>query len=158
MDDESGESMEPMEEVPLKGLGESEMERLVRGWRVLIPATLFNVDRSPRVRCAPLTRANCLHFAARRYMYICSAVCAVVLCPSVRPSVRRTQDCSVTKDRADNAARYPRDSEQNFAQCSTERDFDRRGLFMIRYDTRCYVNVRSKADMSQLNLPHGTDN
>ena len=26
------------------------------------------------------------------------------------------------------------------------------------YDTRCYYPVRSKADMSQLNLPHGTDN
>jgi len=26
------------------------------------------------------------------------------------------------------------------------------------YDTRCYFNVQSKADMSQLNLPHGTDN
>ena len=25
----------------------------------------------------------------------------------------------------------------------------------IRYDTRCYFNVRSKADMSQLNLLHG---
>ena len=28
----------------------------------------------------------------------------------------------------------------------------------IRYDTRCYFNVRSKADISQLNLPHGTNN
>jgi len=28
----------------------------------------------------------------------------------------------------------------------------------IRYDTRCYFNVRSKADISPLNLPHGTDN
>ena len=28
----------------------------------------------------------------------------------------------------------------------------------IRYDTRCYFNVRSKADISQLSLPHGTDN
>jgi len=28
----------------------------------------------------------------------------------------------------------------------------------IRYDTRCYFNVRSKADISQLNLPHRTDN
>jgi len=28
MDDESGESMEPMEEVPLKELGESQLERL----------------------------------------------------------------------------------------------------------------------------------
>ena len=27
----------------------------------------------------------------------------------------------------------------------------------IRYDTRCYFNVRSKADTSQLNLPHGND-
>ena len=25
----------------------------------------------------------------------------------------------------------------------------------IRYDTRCYFNVRLKADISQLNLPHG---
>jgi len=30
---------------------------------------------------------------------------------------------------------------------------------LIRYDdTRCNFNVRSKADMSQLNLPHGTEN
>jgi len=28
----------------------------------------------------------------------------------------------------------------------------------VRYDTRCYFNVRSTADMSQLNLPHGTNN
>ena len=35
-----------------------------------------------------------------------------------------------------------------------------RSLFSAssRYDTRCYFNVRSKADISQLNLPHGTDN
>ena len=31
MDDESGESMEPMEEVPLKELGDAKLERLVRG-------------------------------------------------------------------------------------------------------------------------------
>jgi len=31
MDDESGHSMETMEGVPLKGLGEPELERLVRG-------------------------------------------------------------------------------------------------------------------------------
>ena len=30
--------------------------------------------------------------------------------------------------------------------------------FTIRYDTIRYFNVRSKADISQLNLPHGTDN
>jgi len=27
----------------------------------------------------------------------------------------------------------------------------------IRYDTRCYFNVRSKADISQLNILHGTN-
>ena len=26
------------------------------------------------------------------------------------------------------------------------------------YDTRCYFNVHSKADVSQLNLPHGNNN
>jgi len=31
-------------------------------------------------------------------------------------------------------------------------------LCTMRYDTSCYFNVRSKADVSQLNLPHGTDN
>jgi len=31
-------------------------------------------------------------------------------------------------------------------------------LCSIRYDTRCYFNVRSKADISQLNQPHGTNN
>ena len=29
---------------------------------------------------------------------------------------------------------------------------------VIRYDTRCYFNLRSKADMSQLNLLHGSQN
>jgi len=33
MDDESGESMEPMEEVHFLRFGESELERLVRGWQ-----------------------------------------------------------------------------------------------------------------------------
>jgi len=28
----------------------------------------------------------------------------------------------------------------------------------IRYDTRCCFKVRSKADTSHVNLPHGTDN
>jgi len=31
-------------------------------------------------------------------------------------------------------------------------------LTNVRYDTRCYFNVRSKADMSQLNLLHGNNN
>ena len=31
-------------------------------------------------------------------------------------------------------------------------------LIALRYNKRCYFNVRPKANMSQLNLPHGTDN
>ena len=30
--------------------------------------------------------------------------------------------------------------------------------FCFVHDTRCCFNMRSKADMSQLNLPHGNDN
>jgi len=30
--------------------------------------------------------------------------------------------------------------------------------YYVRYDMRCYFNVRSKADISRLNLPHGNDN
>jgi len=32
-----------------------------------------------------------------------------------------------------------------------------RRFYTIRYDTRCYFNVRWKADMIQLNLPHGNN-
>jgi len=31
------------------------------------------------------------------------------------------------------------------------------GRGCVRYDTRCYFNLRSKADLSQFNLPHGTN-
>jgi len=31
-------------------------------------------------------------------------------------------------------------------------------LRFLRYDTRGYFNVRSKADMSRFDLPHGNDN
>jgi len=40
-------------------------------------------------------------------------------------------------------------------KCPPSQDSDRS---LRRYDTRCYFNMRSKADISQLNLPHGTDN
>jgi len=48
MDDESGESMELMEEMPLKEMGEAELERLVHaglteGGRELIPETRGSV-------------------------------------------------------------------------------------------------------------------
>ena len=42
--------------------------------------------------------------------------------------------------------------------CPTVRCRDKGTSVTIRYDTRCYLNVRSKADISQLSLPHGTNN
>ena len=36
----------------------------------------------------------------------------------------------------------------NFTSCAGDQH-------ALRYDTRCHFNVRSKADISQLNLPHG---
>jgi len=43
-----------------------------------------------------------------------------------------------------------------YAQCiSQAMGFAR---YTIRCDTRCYFNMRSKADMGQLNLPHRTNN
>ena len=43
---------------------------------------------------------------------------------------------------------------QIFSQCRIKLTC----LTIAVYDTRCYFNVRSKADISQLNLRHGTDN
>ena len=51
---------------------------------------------------------------------------------------------------------WPQQMRIDFVQCWSvlwAKSYD-----TIRYDTRCYFNVRSKADISQLNLPHGTDN
>ena len=46
---------------------------------------------------------------------------------------------------------FPTPSMSSFYQFSVE-------FYTIRYDTRCYFNVRSKAGMSQLNLPPGNNN
>jgi len=48
-----------------------------------------------------------------------------------------------------------RHSGEHVYLCS---ECEKRFSSRTRYDTRCYFNVRSKADISQLNLPHGTDN
>jgi len=45
-----------------------------------------------------------------------------------------------------------------FSRTPTQKNGDGQERYdTIRYDTRCYFNVRSKADMSRLNLPHGND-
>ena len=51
------------------------------------------------------------------------------------------------------------DAHLNEAQVHTASDdVPMETALLLRYDTRCWFNVRSKADMNQPNLPHGTDN
>ena len=64
-------------------------------------------------------------------------------CPAGRPTSRHA---AAHTDRA-----YTTQQSQAAAINTTQYD-------TIRHDTRCYFNVRSKADISQLNLPHWTDN
>jgi len=52
MDDKSGESMEPMEEVPLKELCESELERLVRGCRAKLFVASLRILRCKLDNCS----------------------------------------------------------------------------------------------------------
>ena len=54
----------------------------------------------------------------------------------------------------DFAERHPKTFRPNCFFTRTEKKFANH----LRYDTIRYFNVRSKADISQLNLPHGTDN
>jgi len=64
--------------------------------------------------------------------------------------------------------RFHEVGERTRVRLATHSLVDRQNLFKpvllfacihVRYDTRCYFNVRSKkAEMSQLNLPHGTNN
>ena len=58
MDDESGESMEPMEEVPLIQLSEAELERLVRGFLYLFTLHRDSCLDLPRRRKNSHTQAE----------------------------------------------------------------------------------------------------
>jgi len=49
-------------------------------------------------------------------------------------------------------------NQQIFTVAKVVQPLARTTSWLMRYDTRCYFNVRSKADMSRLNLPHGNDN
>ena len=87
------------------------------------------------------------------------AVCGVVGWPAVLDSdARRPGGAHHDGDRGRQAGRQPESSRrphsakptsQSSSHCFHPRD-------ATRHDTKCYFNVRSKADMSQLNLPHGT--
>ena len=66
----------------------------------------------------------------------------------------RLTRCSLLDDGADLSDDLLDNNRSHFSRRSDLRcNYD-----TIPYDTRCYFNVRSKADMSRLNLPHENDN
>ena len=81
-----------------------------------------------------------------RYCRRCSVVCLLCVCVEPCKDGWTDRDAICVKD--------------SRASQELHRVPKRPPLFYdtIRYDTRYYFNVRSKADISQLNLPHGTDN
>jgi len=89
-------------------------------------------SRGPVASCIPCITPNCTDYG---YVSILAVFVAVV----ERLSHRR----AVTVD---------------YFRCRPTSPGVRESRGTIRYDTRCYFNVRSKADTSQLNLPHGNDN
>ena len=60
-------------------------------------------------------------------------------------------------EKNDNGGRAREGTRQTYGVPRAEISFILDNLRTIRYDTRCYFNVRSKVNMSQL-IPHGTDN
>ena len=94
----------------------------------------------------------------------CRALLIIVLvtpyCYSAEPQVSHqlnpaldTQQLHVTEHNEEREpSRFADGVGENYRE---NRD---RNSVTIRYDTTCYFNVRSKADVSRLNLPHGTDN
>ena len=86
---------------------------------------------------------------------------------SARPLISRTDVHSLRLATTPRRQRHQcRKTESgNTSKCSVEDDSKQtkcrpdgvETIFpaILRYDTRCYFNVRSKADIGQLNLPHG---
>jgi len=93
--------------------------------------------------CTAMTLLSCLHSVVGGIMlWGCPSVCACVPERRHSPTGRQLLRYDTTHTRA--------------------RQFYLTALFRtlydtIRYDMRYYFNVRSKADMSELYLPHGTD-
>ena len=67
---------------------------------------------------------------------------------------------STVDDDDDDEFRWHRDrlAMAKFSTSGFGTKFQMEVPYRIRYDTRCYFNVLSKADMSQLNLLHGPPN
>jgi len=79
-----------------------------------------------------------------------SAADAAVSAGSSESETERTRDL---QERDEFASRLRHKDEER-----TRRVMSKSEQKVIRYHTRCCYNMQSKADMSQLNLPHGTDN
>ena len=93
---------------------------------------------------------------------VCVSCCLSVytsVCPCVCVCVSRClaseTECDKLRERASELRRKVEDMQAALLELGRE---NQSLQVTMRHDTRFYFNVRSKADISQLNLPHGTDN
>jgi len=92
---------------------------------------------------------------------MCVCVCVCVKDPAARLDVdcrqrRRIQsDCSAEGTEVEEGVRRSASKVIVSRNATLLRRYERE---RERRDTRCYFNMQSKADTSQLNLPHGTNN
>ena len=144
---------------------EKAVEMLVScGWREAVGMLLLMVWRAESWSLSPpaTVPSDCcrLHAPAWLTDYSCRVSCCHKVCLVVTPGrggastghqppfIWECNRCRWLMHRNPN----PNCSLHLCRQCTV------RNRNMIRYDTRCYFNVQSKADMGQLNLPHGTNN
>ena len=99
---------------------------------------------------------------------VCSSVC---VCLSVSAVTSRCSTKTAKRDRTNNTTqvlkrhRYERDKavgtrrvEVQGVNIFVHSGYSHYYTLRTSYDTRCYFNVHSKAGVSQLDLPHGTNN
>jgi len=182
-DDESGESMEPMEEVPRIWLGEDLQSVYYVAERALT-SSFFEDFRSfaRHIRASYLLsprRANVNTLSSNLSIFISHEGHKIFNINKIASDFNSLSllepftGIYISKIMSVTVAKYLHKLHcvsKNFTpSCLRNISVDPKSISIIfgsiaqkkntiRYDTRCYYNVRSKADMSRFNLPHGDDN
>jgi len=104
---------------------------------------------------------SCIYFT--EFVHVCvfrraeGHICVVRWHFSIDDFLVKSRVCSMMLWRLNHRKLFPSGSSMRWHRAMTwmRHFYKRTDRPTIRYDTRCYFNVRSKADISQLNLPHG---
>jgi len=102
------------------------------------------------MKSTPLCSVQSLLVAVLHDYWLAKYVVHVMAAGMPRPAARAPADARVVTP----AAGTPSARALTLSVC-TARSISYES---IRYDTICYFSVRSKADISQIDLPHGTEN